>query len=124
MVFICFAVSGDHTRLKIWYNPVIIRQYIHGKTVENHVLLKCEYFVFVNLLQGGIAMMGLIMCSGMATMMVPYSEGVGLKQFAWLGHSALIGGMLAPMAFMGGQLIIRAAWYTAGVVGGEFVTKI
>lgn len=67
---------------------------------------------------GGIAMMGLIMCSGMATMMVPYSEGVGLKQFAWLGHSALIGGMLAPMAFMGGQLIIRAAWYTAGVVGG------
>ena len=30
---------GDHTRLKIWYNPCIIRQYIHGKTDENHVLL-------------------------------------------------------------------------------------
>ena len=30
--------SGDHTRLKIWYNPCIIRQYIHGKTDENHVL--------------------------------------------------------------------------------------
>ena len=28
---------GDHTRLKIWYNPCIIRQYIHGKTDENHV---------------------------------------------------------------------------------------
>ena len=29
---------GDHTRLKIWYNPCIIRQNIHGKTDENHVL--------------------------------------------------------------------------------------
>ena len=31
-------IHGDHTRLKIWYNPCIIRQYIHGKTDENHVL--------------------------------------------------------------------------------------
>ena len=30
--------KGDHTRLKIWYNPCIIRQYIHGKTDENHVI--------------------------------------------------------------------------------------
>ena len=27
-----------YTRLKIWYNPCIIRQYIYGKTDENHVL--------------------------------------------------------------------------------------
>ena len=30
--------KGDHTRLKIWYNPSIIRQYIHIKTAENHEL--------------------------------------------------------------------------------------
>ena len=45
MVFICFAVyvvvygrQATHTRLKIWYNPCIIRQYIHGKTEKKHVL--------------------------------------------------------------------------------------
>ena len=31
-------LPGDHTRLKVWYNPCIIRQYIHGKTDETHVL--------------------------------------------------------------------------------------
>ena len=59
MVFICFAVYvlANNTRvvpyfnrrvwppggLKIWYNPCIIRQYIHGKTNENHVLFS-NYF--------------------------------------------------------------------------------
>ncbi len=68
-------------------------------------------------------MMGLVMCSGIATMMVPYSEGLGLKQFVWLGHSGLLGAILAPMSLMGGQLLIRAAWYTAGVVGGRLVNQ-
>ena len=27
-----------HTRLNIWYNPCIIRKYIHSKTAEKHVL--------------------------------------------------------------------------------------
>ena len=30
--------GGGHTRLKIWYNPCIIRQYIHNRTAENHLL--------------------------------------------------------------------------------------
>ena len=55
MVFSCFAVFvlANNARvvpyfyrrvwLKIWYNPCIIRQYIHGKTDENHVLFcKCR----------------------------------------------------------------------------------
>ena len=29
---------GGHTRLQIWYNPCIIRQYMNSKTAENHVL--------------------------------------------------------------------------------------
>lgn len=28
------------------------------------------------------------------------------------------GAVLAPLSMVGGQIIIRAAWYTAGVVGG------
>lgn len=33
----------------------------------------------------------------------------------WLG---VMGAVVAPLAFLGGPLLIRAAWYTAGIVGG------
>merc|ERR1712001_547238 len=49
---------------------------------------------------------------------IPYQEGFGTKQLAWLGHCALIGGVIAPVCLLGGPIITRAAWYTAGVVGG------
>lgn len=26
--------------------------------------------------------------------------------------------MLAPISFVGGPILIRAAWYTAGIIGG------
>ena len=44
------AATGDHsvaahTRLKIWYNPGIIRQYIHSKTDENHVLFSFLLYI-------------------------------------------------------------------------------
>ena len=32
-----------YTTIKIWYNPCIIRQYIHSKTDENHVLFSFLY---------------------------------------------------------------------------------
>lgn len=49
---------------------------------------------------------------------IQYKDGVGAKQLAWLLHTGVMGAMLAPMCFLGGPLLIRAAWYTAGVVGG------
>lgn len=30
----------------------------------------------------------------------------------------VMGAVVAPLAFLGGPLLIRAAWYTAGIVGG------
>lgn len=72
--------------------------------------------------RGGIVSMvvtlGALIGSGMIVQSIPYSPGFGAKQLAWLGHSALIGAVLAPMAFLGGPILIKAAWYTAGVVGG------
>lgn len=59
-----------------------------------------------------------IMGSGMLVQSIEYKPGFGAKQMAWLLHSGVMGAMLAPMCFMGGPLLIRAAWYTAGVVGG------
>ncbi|CAG9814082.1 unnamed protein product [Phaedon cochleariae] len=59
-----------------------------------------------------------IMGTGMLAQSIEYKEGFGAKQMAWLLHTGTIGAMLAPMCFLGGPLLVRAAWYTAGVVGG------
>ena len=37
------AAKVGHTRLKIWYKPCIIRQFIHSKTAANHVLFASSY---------------------------------------------------------------------------------
>lgn len=44
--------------------------------------------------------------------------GFGAKQMAWLLHAGVMGAMVAPLCFLGGPILVRAAWYTAGVVGG------
>merc|ERR1711997_233674 len=56
--------------------------------------------------------------SGMLVRSIPYQGGFGKKQLAWIGHCAVIGGVIAPICLLGGPIITRAAWYTAGVVGG------
>lgn len=56
--------------------------------------------------------------SGMLAQSIPYSPGFGSKQLAWAAHSAILGAVIAPICFIGGPLLTRAAWYTAGVVGG------
>ncbi|XP_031841976.1 growth hormone-inducible transmembrane protein [Nomia melanderi] len=61
-----------------------------------------------------VAMIG----SGMLVHSIPYQEGFGAKQMAWLAHAGILGGVLAPLYFLGGPLILRAAWYTAGAVCG------
>lgn len=49
---------------------------------------------------------------------IPYEPGFGTKQLAWIGHCSLIGVILAPLSMFGGPAIVRAATYTAGIVGG------
>jgi len=56
--------------------------------------------------------------SGMLVRSIPYTEGFGTKQLAWIGHCAILGAVIAPVCLLGGPIITRAAWYTAGVVGG------
>lgn len=60
------------------------------------------------------------MGSGMLVRSIPYKEGFGSKQLAWMLHSGVVGAVIAPIALMGGPLMIRAACYTAGVVGGLY----
>lgn len=57
--------------------------------------------------------------SGMLVRSIEYDpNSVGAKQLAWILHSAILGGLVAPLTLLGGPLLVRAAWYTAGVVGG------
>ncbi|XP_073988091.1 growth hormone-inducible transmembrane protein [Rhodnius prolixus] len=49
---------------------------------------------------------------------IPYQPGFGTKQLAWMLHSSVVGIVLAPVCIIGGPILVRAAWYTAGVVGG------
>lgn len=60
------------------------------------------------------AMMG----TGILCQSIPYTEGFGTKQLAWMLHSCTVGAVIAPLTLLGGPLLIRAACYTAGIVGG------
>ena len=56
--------------------------------------------------------------SSMICRSIEYKPGFGAKQISWLVHTAVVGAVVAPLAILGGPLLVRAAWYTAGVVGG------
>lgn len=58
------------------------------------------------------------MGTGILCQSMPYSEGFGAKQIAWMLHSGVIGAVIAPMCMLGGPIMLRAATYTAGIVGG------
>jgi len=65
-----------------------------------------------------IATLALMMGSGMVARSIPYEKGIGAKQLAWAAHCAVMGAIIAPLSFVGGPILIRAAWYTAGIIGG------
>lgn len=62
--------------------------------------------------------LGLMIGSGMVVRGMEYTPGFGAKQLAWIVHTGIMGAVIAPMCFLGGAALTRAAWYTAGVVGG------
>ncbi|XP_021572746.1 growth hormone-inducible transmembrane protein isoform X3 [Carlito syrichta] len=56
--------------------------------------------------------------AGMLVQSISYDRSPGPKHLAWLLHSGVMGAVVAPLTIIGGPLLIRAAWYTAGIVGG------
>jgi len=73
--------------------------------------------------RGGLMAMGVSIAamigSSMVARSIPYTPGqLGTKQLAWLAHCAVIGCVIAPICLLGGPILTRAAWYTAGMVGG------
>lgn len=60
----------------------------------------------------------LMIGTGALTQSIEYQPGIGPKQIAWALHCAVLGAVVAPMCFLGGPILTRAALYTAGIVGG------
>jgi len=60
----------------------------------------------------------MVIGTNVLTHSIPYKEGIGAKQLAWLTHAGVLGAVVAPMTALGGPVLLRAAWMTAGIVGG------
>lgn len=69
-------------------------------------------------LLSALGTMAALVGSSMVVQSIPYEHGFGTKQLAWVGHCSLLGMVLAPLSMVGGPAILRAATYTAGIVGG------
>jgi len=71
--------------------------------------------------RGGLMAMGVSIAamigSSMVARSIPYTPGVGAKQMAWLAHYVVVGAVITPI-WAGSPILTRAAWYTAGMVGG------
>lgn len=66
----------------------------------------------------GLGGMAVAFCCIQALRSIPYQKGFGSKQLTWMALCGVVGTSIAPLYFIGGPLLMRAAWYTAGVVGG------
>ncbi|EDW66279.1 growth hormone-inducible transmembrane protein [Drosophila novamexicana] len=64
------------------------------------------------------ASLALVVGSGALTRSMQYEPGLGPKHLAWALHCAILGGVIAPLCFLGGPIMTRAALYTGGIVGG------
>ncbi|CAO4375159.1 unnamed protein product [Caenorhabditis nigoni] len=67
--------------------------------------------------------MAVMIASGMLARSIDYDNTL-VKHLAWALHCGVMGAVLAPLCFMGGPILTRAAWYTAGIVGGLSATAI
>ncbi|XP_018413914.1 PREDICTED: growth hormone-inducible transmembrane protein [Nanorana parkeri] len=56
--------------------------------------------------------------AGMLVRSISYDQSPGAKHLAWMLHAGVMGAVVAPLTLLGGPLLVRAAWYTAGIVGG------
>lgn len=65
-----------------------------------------------------IASLALVIGSGAVARSIEYQPGLGPKHLAWAVHCAILGAVIAPICFMGGPILTRAALYTGGIVGG------
>lgn len=123
-------VEGALERSVLW--PQFVRDRIHSTYAHLGtgfgISAAAAYAAFkspaiMRVVSGGsmmvaIGSMAALIGSSIVVQSIPYEPGFGVKQMAWVGHCSLLGMILAPLSMFGGPALIRAATYTAGIVGG------
>ena len=70
-----------------------------------------EFTIYFPIFLSGMVAMGVSIAamigSGMLVRSIPYQEGFGNKQMAWLLHSAVVGAVVAPIMLLGGPILTR-----------------
>nr|XP_033799684.1 growth hormone-inducible transmembrane protein [Geotrypetes seraphini]XP_033799685.1 growth hormone-inducible transmembrane protein [Geotrypetes seraphini] len=56
--------------------------------------------------------------AGILVRSIPYDQSPIPKHLAWILHAGVLGAVVAPLTLLGGPLLVRAAWYTTGIVAG------
>ncbi|XP_051010497.1 growth hormone-inducible transmembrane protein-like [Acomys russatus] len=56
--------------------------------------------------------------AGMLVQSIPYERSLDTKHWAWMLHSSVMGAVVAPLTILGGPLLLKAACYTASIMGG------
>ena len=107
---------------KMWSHVLIVYRYFGGSLAATAGTAVAAFRspTMMNLVsRGGLMAMGVSIAamigSSMVARSIPYTPGVGAKQLAWLAHCAVIGCVIAPICLLGGPILTRAAWYTAGI---------
>ncbi|KAL4681816.1 hypothetical protein H8959_007293 [Pygathrix nigripes] len=125
---LCYYGLGLSNEIGAIEKAVIWPQYVKDRIHSTYMYLAGEYwfssFVCHSNKQNAcshelhderlFAMVG----AGMLVRSIPYDQSPGPKHLAWLLHSGVMAAVVAPLTILGGPLLIRAAWYTAGIVGG------
>ncbi|RXG58901.1 Growth hormone-inducible transmembrane protein [Armadillidium vulgare] len=75
-------------------------------------------FCYRHPIMSTVGLLAGLIASGQVMMAIPYSPGLGTKQMMWLANCGMIGLVVAPVGIFGGAIALRAAWYTAGIIGG------
>ncbi|KHJ75578.1 hypothetical protein OESDEN_24806, partial [Oesophagostomum dentatum] len=65
-------------------------------------------------IMGLFATLAVIIGTGMLCRSIDYDNTL-FKHCAWMLHCGAMGAVLAPMVYLGGPVLMRAAWYTAGI---------
>ncbi|KAJ6661639.1 hypothetical protein lerEdw1_013878, partial [Lerista edwardsae] len=105
--YMYFAGSVGLTALSavaVSRSPALMGLMMRGSWLVNYLAIGATF----------AAMIG----AGMLVRAIDYEYSPVPKHFAWMLHAGVMGAVVAPLTLLGGPLLIRAAWYTAGIVGG------
>ena len=83
-----------------------------------HIILIVEfaYKTIILVFQSTVGIIAGMIGTGQVMMAIPYTPGFGAKQAMWLVNCGMLGLAVAPIGALGGAIMIRAGWYTAGIL--------